>query len=1028
MIELFITYIQFYSLIVTIPGVPFPDRYVDVGTYLSVFNLDYNFFTLHFPQLPTEFRTTFISVVVLVPFVVALFVVLMLAPKKVLWWYLVLLAGTAAFTASVFTLLLSLGFGVDDDDLAMGRDSATYPSIFAALVLVLCFVAYWVAARREQQLQQQQQQNTVVDMQQKGNNTNSTTYNNSNKSPARRRSMFDDENDDNDDDNDNAPGSHEARKIAYVRAVPVKPMLETLAYCAVCVVGGLILIGIAISVSGGTSALGNLSSGVGYALLGLGGVLFVWLVLYLFPAGRSVQYTVRRVVRTNFMRVSLIILSVMYIPISSKVVKTFNCNYFECAPGMQLSRYNVTAATSVNDTQCEPCLGFGAACSAFEPCPGVRDWLLEYDRDVKCDELQVYFWPASGIMVVAFMLGIPYLFYYLIRTSTQLLAANSVVGTSTGKGQNKRKLTELEIWSRQVRSSSCVSLFLFDAFELPWRYWQLFLIGQKFLVVTTTVYIVRGTGQSTQGISLVATLVIHSIMLLLNVRTAPYIDDIEDRVAGAMQLCLTLTATVGIVLYNDAFSIPDEVLFALLLLNAVLPLCVLALGLIMAWYQKRKIDQADEREQQRLDALAAEASPSPQAKAGSGTTPSKAGNSPQPVVSALKGTTPSSSTSTSNKTVVVAQPPTARKGGHEKRDSDVVEITSPIAVGDARGSLFVQDLDSSVTRDPVLDKDGNPVVEEDVTLFNMIEHHEEFAAGPPAASVNRGKSMYDDGDGDEDDSDFDSDDDDLDFSDLSSSDDGEAQNGNGDGDGDDTQKASDMTGEESAVLQPPDPTKGDETQVTPPKRKVPPQLQSPGDTLAAQGSAGSNGVIISPPRRQRRKSAQRERARRRKQRLEQMQFELDQEINERALSTMRWYFLSLGVACTCALALCVLGVLASTDPLSLSQIASGQRLDSFTGLAGYADWSNFTASCCCVVSSNQSSVEQWICENGRRLDRQREGEVFVGITRVPVNGLRLRSLCGTTFVDGCTIDVKSGVSCAASTLNGTVTSNEVEYS
>eukprot|EP00759_Apiculatamorpha_spiralis_P030085 PhF_6_TR31864/c1_g1_i2/m.47282 len=566
MIDLVITYLQFFSLIVTTPDVPFPNYFKEVGQALGILNLDYSFFRTYIPQLPNNFRSNFIVIVIVVPLFVAFAVILLLNSQMVLWWYGALLIGVGAAFAG--GLSIAMPYLRPGSPQPFG-DMETYILLGVGGGLLLFVFAAYLSRRDAQETENQSEQML--------------------KQQRRSREMFR-----SDSDGDDLKGDLEAKYKEYTDNFHFQSSLKAFLFFAIWMGAGLILYEVIpipdLDLQG---MFGSLAKSFGITCLVVGLLGLVWFVCGLFRYGRIAQWTLRLFVRNNLMKASLYTLSFMYIPIAAQIVRSFNCNTFSCESGSRIFTYN----TSV----CESCGTCGDAL-----CQVSSENVLEYDKSIQCSDLQVYFWPAALLMVAAFLLGIPYLFHQLTKVSTNLLAMMVTV-LDDADGKRVEDMTETEVWGRQVAQSSSVAVFLFESYELPWRYWSLFLIIQKFSIVVFTVFIVRGLQEFTpQAFSITASVIVHGTYLLLALFAAPYIDPVEDKVAAVMQFCLTLTSLLGLALLNSWFDIPDWALFTLYVLNLALPVTVFLLAVFYVYYLNKKQSAAIQqrlKEQAEHDAL-----------------------------------------------------------------------------------------------------------------------------------------------------------------------------------------------------------------------------------------------------------------------------------------------------------------------------------------------------------------------------------------------------------------------------------------
>ena len=117
---------------------------------------------------------------------------------------------------------------------------------------------------------------------------------------------------------------------------------------------------------------------------------------------------------------------------------------------------------------------------------------------------------------------------------------------------------------------------LYADFDYRWRYWKLVLLAFKFLIVVVDIL------QTEFGNILVAPilmLIIHAAMLLLSTVARPYADERPDMLSIAISFANVFNWCLLIITANQIAS-PPSVVYALLVVNIILPI----LSLLFGWY------------------------------------------------------------------------------------------------------------------------------------------------------------------------------------------------------------------------------------------------------------------------------------------------------------------------------------------------------------------------------------------------------------------------------------------------------------
>jgi hypothetical protein len=150
-------------------------------------------------------------------------------------------------------------------------------------------------------------------------------------------------------------------------------------------------------------------------------------------------------------------------------------------------------------------------------CPGAERLVLANNWSIPCDDVWYFFWPSSILMVLCFGLGIPWLFWLLIKSTVHRLQAFPLMNPPP---------SEEAKWQMVLLQSSSIARSLFEHYERPWRYWLLFELIQKFFIIVITLFCTF-RGMFLLGMILVT--VIHVVNFVVLVRWRPFVSNLEDK-------------------------------------------------------------------------------------------------------------------------------------------------------------------------------------------------------------------------------------------------------------------------------------------------------------------------------------------------------------------------------------------------------------------------------------------------------------------------------------------------------------------
>ena len=316
----------------------------------------------------------------------------------------------------------------------------------------------------------------------------------------------------------------------------------------------------------------------------------VWFIVGLFPQGRVYQFHIGVFVRDNFVSALLLLVSVIYIPAVTNVIILFNCQDVKCAEATRLPDARSTVWLTSSSVKCEPCLAASViqncnATFAESVCSASVGDRLQYDTSVPCADLKVFFWPASGIILLSFVISTPLLNYILTRASTEKLERDFPVDPRQVAGFN-----EEEIYFEKVHQSDNVARFIYDPFLKRYKHWRMLFLIQKLLIVLVSVFTFNVSVMSAESFGIAMSLIIHFIVLCYVLFARPFTRKVENLFTVVTQLFLCVTAAVGLSA-SVGDEPPAELGKTVAVLTYVVPIVALALGAMLTFRDDMALEQ-----------------------------------------------------------------------------------------------------------------------------------------------------------------------------------------------------------------------------------------------------------------------------------------------------------------------------------------------------------------------------------------------------------------------------------------------------
>jgi len=323
---------------------------------------------------------------------------------------------------------------------------------------------------------------------------------------------------------------------------------------------------------------------------------FVWACLGFFQAGRNMQFSLIIFMRNGFMKAMLIILLVIYIPITEGLVSVFNCEEISCPAGTRFRDIG-SVANVTNMTKCIPCNpmpNMTKACDEFEVCPAVSNYRHRKDPSLKCNQLAAFFWPAAFAMVLGFVGVVPLMHYKVTRLGTDKLSSGFPIHSS-------QDMEPEELWSHQCAQSNIVSIFLFEAYTFNRRWWSLWmLVPQTIIVLLTTFEFEIGSTKHT-NIAMFTNLVVHGVILICQLVMAPYQEFLEKLFTNLLQASLVTLIFVCSGQMWEWFEVSSLVIGIIVLINLLLILvsAVISVCLLFLRQEEKKEPDVEEFKRER---------------------------------------------------------------------------------------------------------------------------------------------------------------------------------------------------------------------------------------------------------------------------------------------------------------------------------------------------------------------------------------------------------------------------------------------
>ncbi|TPX43658.1 hypothetical protein SeLEV6574_g04923 [Synchytrium endobioticum] len=343
--------------------------------------------------------------------------------------------------------------------------------------------------------------------------------------------------------------------------------------------GGLLLVGTTSNPYTDTYVSPVKAQAIGIAfgsiLITFGSLLSYNVISGCFIAGRKLNKKMNSFFRKNMTQIALLAMVVLYIPQTTAIFNVFPCTFVTCSEGHEFvsNRFGLDAGSlsssflrnGANSTACTPCT-FQSTCPAAlasQLCPFTTDLRLNKDPSLSCiSEMYPYYLPGALLLFFAATLGFPWLIHKLVSAVSQFLKDIPPLGATT----------QAESWLIHgcLSQNSCKALYY--GYHYKWRFYNLNLVIQKFLVVA--VYVFSVYHESAVAIVVAC---IHFAFFVSALYSRPYVNITEDVLSIACNALNALNAVISVLVAFQA-PIPVNTIYAIATANIAVPVLTMLCG------------------------------------------------------------------------------------------------------------------------------------------------------------------------------------------------------------------------------------------------------------------------------------------------------------------------------------------------------------------------------------------------------------------------------------------------------------------
>lgn len=990
---------QFFALIADRPDFSVPPSWESANQYFRSINFGMDFIRNYIPDL-SDFRIYFLTVSVLVPLFFTYLGLIFVNPLRVILWYFILMVGILMVIVGAAARIVNQIASSSSLEIQVPENAANIVAGIGAGVIFVCIMFYGCRERLLvccNELEAKRNQNKHMSLEDKiKDETEDISWN------------------------------------TTISRFVTAGVLFTL---------GASFVGV-IDLQGPQIPIQSLARGLGWFMIAVAIPIFFYMIIGLFQAGREWQWKVANWMEHNFLRLYLLSLSLIYIPVGSGLFLVFNCNDFACPSGTRLfdegseAPYNFTgvSASTVNDL-CVTCNqyanDFCPASIKSTICEAIPQSRLESDPSIRCDDITPFLWPAAFIVMAFFMLGVPYLFFKLIASSSTKLEQE--FPESIDESGNWIIAT----WDQAMLLSNNVARFLYQPFEQNMRYTRLYFLFQKLLIVFTSVFVIRIPGLNPTGIVVYCALVIHFVVFVALAYYRPFIRNFEDWLAVIMQVALVIASVLSILIFYR-IDMPNALYITIVVLNFALPLLALITGILLEWTGQQAKEEEEQMKQQ------AEVDKELQAEQ---TEEERKEREQQQKIEAMKA---------------AQEAAEAREQYERDLAEQIAEIASAIEASEQQQQLNqgYSVMNDTMTQDP---ESNQIVLGSAVTIVSEDNNNNHNTFSPNHQNSHREEQGH------------------MNESTTSPK---MTPNMLGEEDNQNNNNNDYYAGSSSPSVPPSNinplsaPAMMTSSYNASPRTQQQQQQQQYGDeeydprfmeqddfnktnasgTMTTRKSGNNNnnssrrqqegyydddGNFVeaeeSMDQKKRRRQAKMRRRREEVERKLKLKLEsqkrlvenkrntVDMDVDTEVKGHLNQTIMIGGIAYVVALCFCIVGLLSPEASKLTAFSDTAKKGDMNYELVGYEGWQNFTRDCCCVSMTSRdgsTEVEKWVCENSRIKERLRKTRLNLpatvgNVSSVSDDGYGIRGLCSPIFKSGCSPIVSSdkttiGVRCSTS--------------
>jgi len=553
-IQQLVQHVQFIGMLSSL-DIKWPEEWNEFLNVLSFANLDPNFIVGQRKVPVITMRMIFIFVSICVPILINVFLLLIFQPATLVLWYLALSSGVCLFLAGLVAALLP----------DSGVQQSYSPTSFVALGLVLifgCLLALCIKKIRDHRHEQQMLAEGV------------------------------------DREDIEAEIMEESEKW-YRRFHRKRSFLHLCLGLLLALIGILFLGIVDVKLPGNQSTKSWFSGPVflilGFVALGCSGAVLLFMAFNLCRCGRVGLQKVGKFMKDHLLMLLLMFVGMSYIPTLQYAVNVYMCAEYSCPPGKSFNPHAQRPVNSFDRSQarfCDVCnIDPSSQCgNANDPnfvyCPGFvgsRSWR---NPDVPCDdEATVYFMIAATIAILNYSLGIPLLFFKVIRYLTKMIVLHADVAPPLPEE------TEDDVWKRQMYAIEPVAATLYDPFCYSRRFYLLITMAHRVLITFT---LNVAAAYSNAAAALV--LLFHGIACIVVISFKPFLHRAEQTLAVALAICNVINGLFAVIVWRQGSkSTPGWTTAIFVLINGIIP----AVGAAIIAFKARKDRRKTGRELER---------------------------------------------------------------------------------------------------------------------------------------------------------------------------------------------------------------------------------------------------------------------------------------------------------------------------------------------------------------------------------------------------------------------------------------------